>query len=61
MKVVNKVELKIEGMDKCFLSCDSDTSLGSLYDFSCALQSFLIQKIKDAEEASKENKEKVGE
>lgn len=56
MKVVNRIDLKLENFEKCHLECDQDTPLGALYDYSCALQSFILGKIQahqDAQEAQK--------
>ena len=49
MNIINKVELVLEGFDKCSASCDADCALGILYDYSCALQAFIMQKMKDAQ------------
>lgn len=49
MKLVKKVELRIEGFEKCFALLDEDCPLGQLYDFTCGLQSFVIQKMKELE------------
>ena len=53
MNVVNKIELKLEKFEKCQIVCDNDCPLGVLYDYSCALQSFILGKMKAAQEASK--------
>jgi hypothetical protein len=53
MKVYNKVELQIEGFEKCKFLVDSDCPLGHLYDYSCALHAFIVGKIKEADEAKK--------
>jgi len=55
MEIVNKVELKVENIEKCVALVCADCPLGSLYDFSCALQSFALQKMKE-HEAKKEEK-----
>lgn len=52
MKVVNKIEIKLENFDKCHVTSDSDCSLGQLYDYSCAFKAFISQKIKEIEEQS---------
>ncbi len=54
MKLVNKVELKLENFDKCYFICDSDAPLGSLYDYACSLKAFIVEKMKSVEEAQKE-------
>jgi hypothetical protein len=53
MKGIQKVELKLENYDKCSFIIDSDCPLGQLYDFSCVLKSFIIQKMKEEEESKK--------
>lgn len=45
MKLAYRTTLKLENFDKCELICDNDTSLGSLYDFTCSLKAFLIERI----------------
>lgn len=57
MKLTNSISIKLENFDKCQMLCDNDCPLGQLYDFSCALQSFIVQRIKDAEAAKVEVKE----
>jgi hypothetical protein len=49
MKVVNKVELKLENFDKCHMLCYADCPLGQLYDYSCAFKAFISQKIQESE------------
>lgn len=53
MEIKNKCELLLKSHEKCVLICDSDCPLGQLYDYSCALQSFILSKMSDAEEAKK--------
>jgi len=53
MEIKNKIELTLEKYEKCFAVCDVDCPLGQLYDFTCALQSFVTQKMKEAEDARK--------
>ena len=50
MEVKNKVELLLKGFDKCHLICDADCPLGSLYDYSCAFHSFILQRMKEEED-----------
>lgn len=57
MQLINKVELKLENHEKCFLICDSDCPLGQLYDYSCVLQSFIIEKMRIAQENFKPKQE----
>lgn len=53
MQVINKIDLKFEGLDKCHLSSDHDCSIGQIYDYSCVLQSFCIERMKAAQEEAK--------
>lgn len=57
MKVLNKVELKLENYDKCQMVCNSDCPLGQLYDYSCSLQLFVLDKMNAAKEAQKAQEE----
>ena len=57
MNVISKIELKLEKFEKCSVFLDSDCPLGSLYDFSCALQSFALQKMKEHEVKKEEKSE----
>jgi hypothetical protein len=56
MLITNQLKLKLEDYEKCYLLCDSDCALGQLYDFSCALQSFILGKMKENEEKMAANK-----
>jgi hypothetical protein len=53
MKLIGKTEIRLENYEKCAFICENDSPLGELYDFSCALKSFIFEKIKAAEEAEK--------
>lgn len=53
MKLVNKLELRIDGFDKCVAIVESDCPLGSLYDYSCALKTFVVQKMQELESQEK--------
>jgi hypothetical protein len=59
MNVLNTIELKADGYEKCWAQLHSDCPLGQLYDFSCALQSFVLQKMKEAEELQKKAKAQI--
>lgn len=61
MKVINKVDLRLDDFEKCSLICDNDCPLGVLYDYACALKSFILQKIKENESISEQVVEKVPE
>lgn len=58
MKLTNKIELKVENYEKCFVIVDADCPLGQLYDYSCALQSFIVERMKEAQEAQEAQKQK---
>jgi len=53
MNLINRVVLKLEKYEKCEMICDSDCPLGQLYDYSCALQDFIMTKMKEVEEMKK--------
>lgn len=55
MKVINKVEVKLDEFPKCSAFFDSDCPLGQIYDFSCALKQFVSLRIKEEEEKKKES------
>lgn len=50
MKLVNRVEIRLENFEKCHVICDNDTPLGQLYDYACAFKAFIAQKVKESEE-----------
>lgn len=56
MKLVNKIELVLENFDKCSAVLHADCPLGQLFDFSCALKSFVIQKMQELEKSPEEKK-----
>jgi hypothetical protein len=58
MQIINRIELKLENFDKCAIQCDHDCPLGILYDYSCALQSFIFEKMKAAKDAQNPVEEK---
>lgn len=49
MNIKSKTEISLEKFEKCLVICDSNCPLGQLYDFSCALRSFILNKIDEAE------------
>jgi len=51
MKIVNKIELVLENFEKCSALLHADCPLGQLFDFSCALKSFVIQKMQELEKS----------
>ena len=50
MILVNQLNIKFEGIEDCSTVCESTCSLGRLYDYSCALQSFVLEKMKENEQ-----------
>ena len=57
MQVVNQVKLELENYEKCHFVCDSDCPLGQLFDYACAVQAFIQEKMKAASEAAKPKEE----
>jgi len=57
MQLVNKIELRLENFEKCAAILDSDCPLGQLYDFSCALKSFITQKMQELDQSKEEPKQ----
>jgi len=57
MKVITKLELKLDNHEKCLTIIDSDCPLGQLYDYSCVLQSFVLQQMKEAKDKQEVKKE----
>lgn len=53
MKAINKIQLQIESFEKCILLVDADCSMGYVYDCACAIQAFVVEKMKEAENAKK--------
>lgn len=49
MKLVNKLEIKVDKLDKCHVISDNDCPLGQLYDYACAFKSFIFQKMQESE------------
>lgn len=50
MKMVNKVEIRIDNFEKCHVISDQDCPLGQIYDYACAFKSLIFQKIKECED-----------
>lgn len=59
MNIVNKVECKLENFEKCHLIADSDCPVGQIYDYACALLSFSIQKMQEAQPKPREESSSV--
>lgn len=49
MQIINNLELKLEKFEKCHLIANSDCPVGEIYDYGCALISFCIQKMQEAQ------------
>ncbi len=49
MNIVNKVEVKLEKYKKCHLITDADCPMGEIYDYTCALIAFCIQRMQEAQ------------
>ncbi len=54
MKQTVRIELKNEECPKVCVLVDSDCPLGQLYDYSCSLKNFIIQRMKEAEDLEKQ-------
>jgi hypothetical protein len=59
MEISNKIHLTLKDYDKCHIVCDVDCPLGEIYDYSCALRTFVLNRIKEHEEAEKKQEEEV--
>lgn len=59
MDIQNKINLTLKDYTKCHLICDVDCPLGELYDFSSALRNFVLNKMKEHQEAEKQQNEEV--
>lgn len=55
MKLIPKVELKLEKFDKCLVILDSDCPLGELFDYVCVVKSFIIHKMQESEVEEKKH------
>ncbi len=49
MKLVNRVEIRIDKFEKCHVISDQDCPLGQLYDYACAFKAFIAQKVQESE------------
>jgi len=49
MNIVNKVEVKLDKFEKCHLITDADCPMGQIYDYTCALIAFCVQKMQEAQ------------
>jgi hypothetical protein len=50
MKASSTMKFEMENFKGIFLNCEQDCTLGTLYDFSCHLQSFILNKMKEIEQ-----------
>ncbi len=53
MKLVNKLEIKLDNFEKCHLITDQDCPIGQLYDYACALKAFIFNKVQELEAQAK--------
>ncbi len=56
MDLKNRIEVKFKEVEKCHLICDVDCPIGSIYDYACALQSFCMERMKEAQKAQEAQK-----
>lgn len=61
MDLKNQLKLGLEKFDKCHVVCDVDCPLGQLYDFACAFQGFVLQKLNEASVSKTVNTEEIPE
>jgi len=61
MNIKNKVEVRFEKYDNVSLLSDVDCPVGQIYDFTCALQQFCIQRMSEASAAQKASQEAANE
>lgn len=47
MKNINQVRLEMDNFEKISSVCDVDCTLGMIYDYSCALNKFAVDKINE--------------
>lgn len=57
MQISNKFTIELKDFEKCKLLADVDCPIGTLYDYSCALKSFLAQKIAEVEASEKQKED----
>lgn len=57
MKLVGRVEIRLENFEKCHVITDQDCPLGQLYDYACAFKAFIVRKLQEAEAQSQPPKE----
>lgn len=58
MIVKNRLNLEMEDFgDDCYVSLKNDCPLGKLFDYSCALQKFVLDRMHAATEAQKQKNE----
>jgi hypothetical protein len=53
MEFKNKVEVRFPGIEECFLVANSDCAMGKVYDYSCALKTFALQRMQQEEKDEK--------
>lgn len=57
MEISNKFTLILKDFEKCMLIADADCPVGKLYDYSCALKSFMGSKIAEVEAQDAQQKQ----
>lgn len=57
MQISNKFTIELKEFEKCKLLVDVDCPVGTIYDYTCALKSFLAQKIAEVEATEKQKAE----
>jgi len=57
MKIIPRIELKLEGYEKCNLICDNDCPLGTLFDYSCAFSKFVLERMQESQKDKEETEE----
>jgi hypothetical protein len=50
MNAKNKIELTLQNFEKIATHLETDTPLGQIYDYACALRAFVATKIKELED-----------
>ena len=58
MDLKQQVQLKMKDFEECWTVVNSDCPIGRIYDFSCVLQAFCIERMKQVQEAQKKPEEK---
>lgn len=54
MQISNKFTLDLKDFEKCKILVDVDCPVGTIYDYICAVKSFVAQKIAEVESTEKQ-------